>query len=119
MQNSRLSFDKRELQLDIHMDGQVLPPGWAKVLTKSLSIFLNLIETDGKLCQNTSSEPASVQTLIFTHRYGVKIFSSMFQYHCLSRYYRCSTLPDINAGAGMGTLKYLLRGVISALGKRF
>ena len=43
------------------------------------------------LCQHTAPEPASVQTLIFTHRYGVKNFSSMFQYYCPFRYYRCST----------------------------
>ena len=49
MQNSRLSFDKRELQLDINMDGQILPLVAAKVLTKSLSILLRFLETDGKL----------------------------------------------------------------------
>ena len=49
MQNSRLSFDKRELRLDIHMDGQILPLVAAEVLTVGLFILQRLIETDGKL----------------------------------------------------------------------
>ena len=49
MQNSRLSFDKRELQLDIHVDGQILPLVAAEVLTVGLFILQRLIETDGKL----------------------------------------------------------------------
>ena len=28
------------------------------------------------MCQYTAAEPASVQTLIFTHRYGINVFSS-------------------------------------------
>ena len=47
--NSRLPFGKRELQLDINLDGQVLPLIAAKVLAVSLSILQSLIETDGKL----------------------------------------------------------------------
>ena len=47
--NSRLPFGKRELQLDINVDGQVLPLVAAKVLAVSLSIFQSLIESDGKL----------------------------------------------------------------------
>ena len=43
------------------------------------------------MCEDNTVKPASVQTLIFTHRYGVKNFSSMFQYYCPFRYYRCST----------------------------
>ena len=57
-------------------------------LPKVMPIMLICIYT---MCQNNSSEPASVQTLIFTHRYGVKNFSSMFQYYCPFRYCRCST----------------------------
>ena len=49
MQNSRLSFDKRELQLDINMDGLFLPLVAAEVLTMGLFILQRLIETDGKL----------------------------------------------------------------------
>ena len=48
MQNSRLSFDKRELQLDIHMDGQTLPLIAAEVLTVGLSILQSFLVTDGK-----------------------------------------------------------------------
>ena len=44
-----------------------------------LRLYLILVYT---MCQNTPSEPASVQTLISTHRYGIKNFSSMFQYYC-------------------------------------
>ena len=49
MQNSRLPIGKRELQLDINVDGQVLPLVAAKVLAVGLSILQSLIETDGKL----------------------------------------------------------------------
>jgi hypothetical protein len=31
------------------VDGQILPLGWAKVLTKGLSILLCFLEIDGKL----------------------------------------------------------------------
>ena len=40
---------KRELQLDIHVDGQILPLVAAEVLTMGLFILQRLIETDGKL----------------------------------------------------------------------
>ena len=49
MQNSRLPVGKRELQLDIHMDSQILPLVAAEVLTVGLFILQRLIETDGKL----------------------------------------------------------------------
>ena len=49
MQNSRLPIGKRELQLDIHMDSQILPLVAAEVLTVGLFILQRLIETDGKL----------------------------------------------------------------------
>ena len=42
-------------------------------MPKVLPIMLICIYT---MCQNTSSEPASEQTLIFTHRYGINVFSS-------------------------------------------
>ena len=83
--NSRLPFGKRELQLDINLDGQVLPLIAAQVLAVGLSILQSFLVTDGKievLWQYTVPKPASVQTLAFTHRYGIKIFSSMFQYYC-------------------------------------
>ena len=38
-----------DLQLDIHMDGQILPLVVAEVLTVGLFILQRLIETDGKL----------------------------------------------------------------------
>ena len=38
-----------DLQLDINVDGQILPLVAAEVLAVSLSIFQSLIETDGKL----------------------------------------------------------------------
>ena len=47
--NSRLPFGKRELQLDINVDGQVLPLVAAKVLAARASIFQSLIESDGEL----------------------------------------------------------------------
>ena len=47
--NSRLPFGKRELQLDINVDGQVLPLVAAQVLAARASIFQSLIETDGEL----------------------------------------------------------------------
>ena len=55
MQNSRLPIGKRELQLDIHVDGQILPLIAAEVLTVGLFILQRLIETDGKLeiCAST------------------------------------------------------------------
>ena len=49
MQNSRLPIGKRELQLDIHVDGQILPLVAAEVLTVGLFVLQCLIETDGKL----------------------------------------------------------------------
>ena len=36
------------MQLDIHVDGQILPLGWAKVLTKSLLILPCFLEIDKK-----------------------------------------------------------------------
>ena len=47
--NSRLPFGKRELQLDINVDGQILPLVAAKVLAARASIFQSLIESDGEL----------------------------------------------------------------------
>ena len=40
---------KRELRLDIHMDGQILPLVAAEVLTVGLFILQSLIESEGKL----------------------------------------------------------------------
>ena len=42
-----------------------------------------------RMCQYTAPEPASVQTLIFTHRYGINVFSFFCSYttvHCVHRY---------------------------------
>ena len=39
---------KRELRLDINVDGQILRLGWAKILTVDPAILLCSLETDGK-----------------------------------------------------------------------
>jgi hypothetical protein len=66
----------------------------ARKLPKVMPIMLIYIYT---MCQYTSSEPASVQTQIFTHRYGVKIFQVCFNttVHCVftgvaRRFWRCA-----------------------------
>ena len=57
MQNSRLPIGKRELRLDIHVDGQILPLVAAEVLTVGLFILQRLIETDGKLEILSTNKP--------------------------------------------------------------
>ena len=47
--NSRLPFGKRELQLDINLDGQVLPLIAAQVLAVGLSILQSFLVIDGKV----------------------------------------------------------------------
>ena len=91
--NSRLPFGKRELQLDINLDGQVLPLIAAQVLAVGFSIRQCFLAINGKvevLCQDTVPKPATVQTLAFTHKYGIKIFQVCFNttVHCVYLYAR-------------------------------
>ena len=68
------------------------------------------------MCQYTLSKPASVQTLAFTHMYGIKNFQVCFNttVHCVHRYARRS-FAGVHVGIfnGVHAVEYLcLNGLL-------